>query len=88
MESAAVAQVALAQDLPFGMLRCISDALLTPMPSFLQHVISPCGKLLYVKLARSIAADPRSVIALFTVGREAAKARRGLRYFAHRLNAV
>jgi adenosylhomocysteine nucleosidase len=79
MESGAVAMVAAAARVPFAVLRAICDPADRALPPAALVALDTAGRLAATRLAMSLLVNPRQVMALFGLARDATAARRALR---------
>ncbi|MCG6867640.1 MAG: hypothetical protein LJE91_02600 [Gammaproteobacteria bacterium] len=79
MESAAVAQVAIAAGVPFAAVRAISDAPATPLPARILAAVDPVGRLPSHALLHEVVLRPTAWPGLIRLGWGFARARASLK---------
>jgi adenosylhomocysteine nucleosidase len=78
LESGAVAEVATAAGLPFAVLRAVCDPAGRDLPRAATEALDEQGRIAPLKMAAILARDPRQILGLMALGRDVARARRGL----------
>jgi adenosylhomocysteine nucleosidase len=78
LESGAVARVALANNIPFAVLRAVADPADRNLPPAALNALNAAGKINFFAILASILANPGQIPALIQVGRDAAQARTAL----------
>jgi adenosylhomocysteine nucleosidase len=77
-ETATVAEVAREYDLPFAVLRAVSDDYATDLPEAALVALSASGAIVFPRVLASVLRHPGQIGALLRLGRQAALARRAL----------
>jgi adenosylhomocysteine nucleosidase len=78
LESGSVARVALAHDLPFVVVRAISDAADRDLPPAALLALDPEGRIDLMRVLASLVRQPKQLPALLRLASDAARARRAL----------
>lgn len=78
LESGVVAEVAVANGLPFAVLRAICDPAWRELPRTAVEALDETGRVRPMKMAGMLARHPLDILGLITLGRDAARARRSL----------
>lgn len=78
MESGAVAEVASAAGVPFAVIRAICDPADRDLPVSAVQALDLQGRIAFGTMARIVLRNPRELLGLATLGRDAARARRSL----------
>jgi len=85
LESGAVARVALAHGLPFGVLRAVADPAERNLPPAALIALNQAGQIGFLRVLASVFRNPGQIPALLALAKDAAAARRAL---AGRLNVI
>jgi adenosylhomocysteine nucleosidase len=87
LESGAVARAAFAHGLPFVVVRAVCDAADRDLPPAALVALDAAGSIGFLRVMRSVFAQPEQIPALLALARDAAAARRALMRLAERFQA-
>jgi adenosylhomocysteine nucleosidase len=88
MESAAVAQVATEQHLPFLAIRAVADPVSMNLPQAVQHALNEQGDIVLSKLGWFLIAHPSELVGLVKLGLHFSAAKKTLERVAKQLNTL
>lgn len=78
LESGAVARIALAHGLPFAVLRAVADPAGRTLPPAALIALNQAGQIGFSRVLASVLRNPRQILPLLSLARDAAAARRAL----------
>lgn len=78
LESGAVAEVAAEAGIPFAVMRAICDPATRDLPRSAVEGLDSSGRIAFARIARILALNPREIVGLAALARDAARARRSL----------